>query len=240
MTPVIREMVADTAYTRHKSKFVDNAATPNLAVTLAKEISPELFEIFVEKMDESHKGIENAYKTLYLGGGADVTVIGADMHQMDFKAVQGAGETRLAAAAGVGAVVAQFSEGLQGSSLNAGNYAAARRRFADITMRHLWQDACGALETIVTIPSGAQLWYDDRDIPFLQEDAKDAADIFGVKAQAIRTLTDGGYDPDSVVAAVDAMDPALLTHSGLVPVQLQPPGSEQSSTNGNTPALATN
>ncbi len=231
LTPVLREVQGDTAYTQHKLKFVDNAATPNLAVTLAKEVSPEQFEIFVEMMDAGHKGIANAYKTLYLGGGADVTVIGADMHQMDFKVVQGAGETRLAAAAGVGAVMAQFSEGLQGSSLNSGNYGAARRRFADVTMRHLWQDACGALEPLVKVPATSRLWYDSNDIPFLQEDAKDAADIFGVKAAAIRTLTDGGYDPDSVVSAVDALDPTLLTHTGQLSVQLMPPGSKPA-TNG--------
>jgi hypothetical protein len=237
LTPVVREVAGDTGYTRHKLKFVDNAATPNLAVTLAKEISPDLFEAFVDKMDTTHKGIENAYKTLYLGGGADVTVVGANMRELDFKVVQGAGETRLAAAAGVGAVVAQFSEGLQGSALNAGNYSAARRRFADITMRHLWQDACGAVSTLVNVPSASQLWYDDRDIPFLQEDAKDAADIFNAKATAIRTLTDGGYDPESVIAAVDAQDTTLLKHSGLVPVQLQQPGQTDAMTS-DTPADA--
>jgi len=101
-------------------------------------------------------------------------------------------------------------------------------------MRHLWQDCCGALQTVVQVPGGSQLWYDDRDMPFLQEDAKDAADIFAVKAQAIRTLTDGGYDPDTIIAAADALDPKLLTHSGLTSVQLTPPGS---STNGVEPAV---
>jgi HK97 family phage prohead protease len=35
-----------------------------------------------------------------------------------------------------------------------------------------------------------------------------------------------GYDPDSIVAALDAGDFSLLTHSGLVSVQLQPPGAD--------------
>ena len=43
--------------------------------------------------------ISNAYETLYLGGGADVKVVGNDFRQMDLKATQGAGETRIAAAA---------------------------------------------------------------------------------------------------------------------------------------------
>jgi hypothetical protein len=122
LTPVIREIQSDRAATQHKLKFFENAATPNLAVSLAKEITAEQFGEYVEQMDRSHSGTENAYKTLYTAGGADVTVIGADFKQLDFKATQGAGETRIAAAAGVGAILANLSEGMQGSSLNAGNY----------------------------------------------------------------------------------------------------------------------
>lgn len=223
LTPIIREVMGDTAYNRHKVSFIDNAATPNLAVSFAKEITPDQFKTFVDAMDAAHRGPQNAGKTLYTGGGADVTVVGADMHQLDFKVVQGAGETRIAAASGVGAVIAQFSEGMQGSSLNAGNYAASRRRFGDVTMRHLWQEACGTLAQLVNVPRGAELWY-LGDIPFLQEDAKDAADIEQIKAATIRQLVDGGFEPTSVVDAVDAQDMTLLKHTGKLSVQLQEPG----------------
>ncbi|WP_199844195.1 phage portal protein [Streptomyces sp. RTd22] len=101
LTPVIRETTNDDLMAGHKRRFFENAATPNMVVRLAREVSPEAFEKFVAKMDVTHKGVENAYKTLYLGGGADVTVVGKDFQQLDFSAVQGAGETRIAAAAGV-------------------------------------------------------------------------------------------------------------------------------------------
>lgn len=225
LTPLVREVLGDTAYTRHKANFVDNAATPNLAVTLAKEVTPDQFDLFVEKMDERHKGPQNAGKTLYLGGGADVTVVGADMRQLDFKVVQGAGESRIAAASGVGAVIAQLSEGMQGSALNAGNYGASRRRFSDVPMRFAWKQAAEAFATVVPVPAGSKLWYDADRIPFLQEDAKDAADIEQVKAATIRQLVDGGFEPQSVVAAVDAQDMTLLQHTGKLSVQLQEPGA---------------
>jgi hypothetical protein len=179
-------------------------------------------------MDAAHMGAQNAGKTLYLAGGADVTVVGADMQSLDYKAVQGATETRLAAASGVGAVIAQLSEGMQGSSLNAGNYAASRRRFADMTMRHLWKEAAGALARLVAVPKGAHLWYDARDISFLQEDEKDAADIRKADAATIRTLIDAGYKADAAAAFVETGgDLAELTgqHSGLFSVQLQPAGT---------------
>jgi hypothetical protein len=224
MTPIIRDLQGDEAYTRHKTTFVDNAATPNLAVTLKEGIGVDAFNEFVEAMDASHKGPANAGKTLYLAGGADVTVVGADMRQLDYKVVQGAGETRIAAASGVGAVIAQLSEGMQGSSLNAGNYAAARRRFGDMTMRHLWQQACGSLSTVVDAPYGSELWYDARDISFLQEDEKDAAEIRKADASTLRTLLDAGFEPDAAVAFVQtAGDLGQLSgqHSGKFSVQLQ-------------------
>lgn len=229
MTPVLRELQGDRAYTNHKVAFIENAATPNLAVTLKESVTAEQFESFVDSMDQAHVGSRNAGKTLYLAGGADITVVGADMKQLDFKAVQGAGETRLAAAAGVGSVIAQLSEGMQGSSLNAGNYAASRRRFADVTMRHLWQQAAGALGQLFTPPNSAELWYDTRDISFLQEDEQDAAQIRTTDASTIRTLLEAGFAPDAAVAFVATagdLNQLKGQHTGLLSVQLQDPTVE--------------
>ncbi|MGW0169550.1 phage portal protein [Streptomyces sp. NPDC003343] len=225
LTPVAREIVGDTAATRHKLKFFENGGTPQVIVSFDASVTPEKVRKFAALMDSEHRGVDTAYKTLYLGGGADATVVGKDLHQLDFKATQGAGETRLAAAAGVPSVIVGFSEGLAGSSLNAGNYASSRRRFADGTMRPLWRNAAGSLAQITNVPAGAELWYDDRDIAFLREDRRDAADIQGVQARTIRSLVDAGYEPKSVTAAVMAEDYSLLSHTGLYSVQLQKPGA---------------
>lgn len=226
LTPVLREIQGDVAATSHKLKFFENAATPNLSVSLPKEIPPALYQEFIDKMDARIKGSSNAYETLYLGGGADVTVIGADMKQIDFKSTQGAGETRICSAAGVPVVLAGLSEGLQGSSLNAGNYGSAKRRFGDATMRPLWRNVAGSLQAIVPPPTGARLWWDGRDIAFLRDDEKDLSEIQAQRAQTIRNLTDAGFTPESTVTAVEAEDFSLLVHSGLYSVQLQKPGAE--------------
>ncbi len=223
ITPVVREVMADGAATDHKLAFFENAATPNLAVKLSDKLGPAQFQDFVDTMKQNHRGVDKAYETLYLGGGSDVTVIGADMKQLDFKVTQGAGETRIAAAGGVPPVIVGLSEGLQQATYS--NYGQARRKFADGWARPQWRMAAGALASIVPAPTGSRLWYDDRDIPFLQEDQKDAADILSTDAQSVRQLTDGGYTPDSVKAAISARDLTLLEHTGLVPVQLQAPGS---------------
>lgn len=227
LTPILREIEADTAATKHKLQFFKRGATTNFVVKYDKTVSPDEFEKFVELFRQTYDGVDNAYKTMHLGGGADPTVVGADLKQLEFKATQGAGETRIAAASGVGAVIANLSEGLQGSSLNAGNFAAARRRFADGTIRPLWRMAAASLESLLTVPSGAELWYDDRDIAFLREDLKDLAEIQSTEGQTIRTLADGGFKPESIVSAVIASDWTLLEHTGLPSVQVQPPGSAQ-------------
>lgn len=237
LTPVVREVQADGAATRHKLKFFENGATPNLAVSLPKEIGPEAFAAFRAKMDAEHKGVDNAYRTLYVGGGADVTVVGADFKQIDLSASQGKGETRIANAAGVPAVIAGLSEGMQGSSLNAGNYQSAKRRFADGTMRPLWRNAAGSLQAILKPPSdGSRLWYDDRDVAFLRDDEADRAQIQSTQAVTIRQLTDAGFLPESVIAAVEAEDLALLKHSGYFSVQLQAPGASGTTDTPTTPA----
>lgn len=225
LTPVVREIQADSQATKHKLKFFENAATPNLAVSLPKEVTPDQFELFVEKMDAAHAGSDNAYKTLYTGGGADVTVVGANIKDIDFGTTQGKGETRIAAAAGVHPVIAGLSEGLAGSSLNAGNFASARRLMADGTFRPLWRNVAGSLSTLVPAPGGSELWVDTRDIAFLREDEGDAANIQKVRAETVGSLITQGFTPESAIAAVDNDDFQLLVHSGLVSVQLQPPGA---------------
>jgi phage portal protein BeeE len=222
---VLPDVQADNEFSTYKHAFMRNSATPNMVVSFDPTITKEAFETFVQRMDASHKGVDKAFKTLYLGGGADVKVVGANFDQLNLKAVQGAGETRIAAAAGVPASYLGISEGLAGSSLNAGNYAAARRRFADGTIRPLWRAACGALETLLVVPDPTvRLWYDDRDVAFLQEEVLDAAEIRAKDATTMRQLVDGGFDPTSVVDAVTTGDMARLVHTGNLSVQLQPAG----------------
>jgi phage portal protein BeeE len=221
LTPVMREIMSDGAASTHKLKFFEHGATPNMVVTLDAGITQEAFTKWIEKFRAGHEGVANAYKTLYLAGGADAKVVGTDFRQMDFKTVQGAGETRIAAAAGVPPVIVGLSEGLQAATYS--NYAQARRRFADGTMRPLWRNVAGSLARIISVPAGAELWYDDRDIPFLQEDQKDAAEIQQAHAQTMRTLIDAGFAPDSVTSAVISGDLSRLVHTGLYSVQLQPP-----------------
>jgi hypothetical protein len=226
LQPVIREVMADKAATLHKSKFFENAATPNLAVSFKETVTTEQFQEFMEMLDSSKGGVEHAYETLYLGGGADVTVVGKDLRQMDFKATQGAGETRIAAAAQTPPVLVGLSEGMQGSSLNSGNFTAAKHLFGDRVMRPLWRSICAAYEPLLKgVPADARLWYDDRDISFLRDDQQAVAEIRKIESSTINTLIMAGYEPDSVVEAIKEEDWSLLKHTGLFSVQLQPPGT---------------
>lgn len=224
LTPILREIQADQSMTRHQRKFFDNGATVNLVVTHAATATPDKVKAFAEMMQEKHGGIENAYKALHLYPGADVTPVGANLKEIDFKSVRGGGETRIAAAAGVPPVIVGLSEGLAAATYS--NYGQARRRLADGTAHPLWQNASGSMELIIPSPGpGTRLWYDASDVPFLREDEKDAAEIAAVRAQTINTYITAGYEPDSVVAAVDANDLRLLKHTGLVSVQLLAPGT---------------
>lgn len=233
ISSVLEEVDADKKATRHKRRFFDNGASPQLAVSLNEKVTEEQFKKFIRATNEAHQGTDNAYKTLYLGGGADVTAIGKDLRQLDFKNTQGAGETRIAAAAGVPAVIVGLSEGLQSATYS--NFTQARRRFADGTIRPLWRSLAASLESILERPAATRLWYDDRDVPILREDAKDLADIESTRAATIASLVQAGFDADSVVDAVIAEDLSRLkgTHSGLFSVQLQPPTTEQPKANGN-------
>lgn len=227
LTPILPEVQADKAATRHKAKFFDNGAMPNMSITLSENVTPDDFKRWVERFKEAHQGADKAYKTLFLAGGADVRPLSADFRQMDFKPLQGLSETRVAMAAGIHPTVVGMSEGLQGSSLNAGNFNAATRLVANSTLRHWWRNAAESLRTLLVSPPGAELWYNDRDIAFLREDSTDLAAIRTQNAAALRSLIDGGWKPDAAVDYLVTNDLNRLKgqHTNLLPVQLQSPGS---------------
>jgi HK97 family phage portal protein len=240
LTPIIREIRSDHAMTRFHQKYFDNGATPNMIVKYQPGTTLEKMKAFKELMDEGNSGVENAFKTLHLAPGADPVSVGSNMLQIDFKSLQGAGETRIAAAAGVPPVIAGFSEGLAAATYS--NYSQARRRFADGTMHPLWENAAGSLESIMPRPGikggdDVRLWYDAKDVPFLREDEKDAAAIQNVEAQTINLLITSGYEADSIIAAIRAGDWRLLKHSGLMSVQLIKPGDLKPGSNKPSNAL---
>jgi hypothetical protein len=76
-----------------------------------------------------------------------------------------------------------------------------------------------------TTASDIRLWYDADNVPFLREDEADAANIQQTRAATISSLISAGYEPSSVVAAVESGDFRLLNHTGLYSVQLQPAGA---------------
>ena len=225
ITPLVRDIQGDSEATEHKLKFFQNGATPNMVVKFDPQMTVDQAREFKELMEAEHGGYSNAYKTLFLGGGADATVVGADFKQLDFSSTIGKGETRIASVGGVPATILGISEGLSGSSLNAGNYSQAKRLFADVTLQDLWTHLSASLGKLVSAPPGAELTVDVRHIPFLQDDLKDTAEIQQKQAAAIRQLVDGGFDPATVVAAVQADDMSLLEHTNMLSVQLQEAGT---------------
>lgn len=230
LTPVLREIQADQAMTKHQRKFFDNGATPNLIIKHNPLADRAAIIKWTQELESNHVGVDNAWKNLNLYPGADATPVGANLKEIDFGDVRAGGEVRIAAAAGVPPVIVGLSKGLDSSTYS--NYSQARRRLADGTAHPLWENLAGSMEHVVglpknpdgTAPDDVRLWYDADNVPFLREDEKDAAEINKVRAETINTLITAGYEPDSVIAAVDSGDFRLLKHTGLTSVQLLPPG----------------
>lgn len=224
ITPAIREIQKDRLATTHTIKYFEQGATPNLVVKGIPAVSREQFDEIVSTMEASHAGVANAYRTLYLTAGADATVVGANLADLDLKAINGASETRIASLSRVHPVILGIAEGLAGSSLNAGNFGMARRIWADSWIYPTLQDLAASLAPLVDVPNDAELWTDVGDMPILREDAKDAAEIEQIRIATIGSAIQAGFTPESSVAAVRGQDVNLLKHTGMVSVQLQKPG----------------
>ena len=238
LTPVLREINADTAMTAHRDAYFRNAATPNLIIKYANKLTDEQKSRIRDSAAARHSGPDNAFRTMVLDEGADPQTVGNNLDQAAFTAVQAAGENRIAVAAGTPAIVVGLKEGLNASTY--ANYDAAMRAFADLTIRPLWRSACSALEQIIPPPAGAQLWFDTSDIAALQAGEQEKAATFATDMATLNAMVQAGWEPESAKTTLMARDPSLVTHSGLYSVQLQKPQADQPapepSPNGKAPA----
>lgn len=225
VTSVVSEITGDEQISEHSNRFYTNAATPNLIFSYPVEVAPETIKAYAEQVNKGHAGPHNAGKNLFIGHGADVEVVGSRLSELNLRDTQGGYETRIASRARVPATVLGIREGMQGSSLNAGNYNSARRMWADGWFTPTAQGLCSAIAHLVDVPNDAELTFDPARVMFLQEDRKDEAEVQEKQAGAIRQLIDGGFDPETVVAAVNKGNWSLLKHTGNLSVQLQPPGT---------------
>ena len=210
--------MADEAATAHKLKFFEGGATPNLAVSVDLPDPDDFFE-FVKRYREEGEGVANAYKTLFFNTGTTFQTVGTDLRQLDFKVTQGAGETRIASAAGVPPVIVGFSEGLEAATYS--NYALAMRRFADLDAAAVAdgrrlppkhpRGAAGAERGTTTATSA------------LKDDIVNRAEVQNKQANAAKMFADGGWEPDSIIDALDADDLSRLVHSGCRPSRCRPP-----------------
>jgi phage portal protein BeeE len=222
LTSVVRDIAGDDGLTTYKVKYLENSASPNMLIKYASKLQPGTIDSVRERMQARYGGVDNAFKTLVLDQGADVTVIGNSLQQMDFANVGAAGAERILAASGVPGVLVGV-EPLRGAGRG---YQESMQRFANLWARPAWRSLCGCLEQICPPPGeGARLWFDTADIAALQDGELERGQAALVNAQALLTLSQAGYDRMSAVKAVMAADWSQLKESA-VPAVL-PAGNVQ-------------
>jgi hypothetical protein len=218
LTPVYRDVLGDDGLVQHKIRYLQNAASPNLLIKYSQKLQPGTVDSIRERMHARYGSANNAYKTLVLDQGADATVVGNSMQQMDFSGVSAVGTERILAACGVPGVLVGL-EPLRGAGRG---FQESMQKFADLWARPQWRSACGALEKLLDVPAGNRLWYDTSDIAALRDGEMERGQTALVQAQALLALVQAGYDHDSAVSAVQAMDLSLLKAGGV-----GPPGAAQ-------------
>ena len=207
LTPIYRDINGDSGLIDYKIKYLENAATPNIMIKYAQKLHPGTVDSIRERIRARYGGVGNAFKTLILDQGADLTVVGDNLSKMDFANVQQAGTERILA----GAMVPPLVVGLEPVKGAGKSYEQVMRHFADLWARPEWRSACGAFGKLVPgMPSGVRLWVDTGDVQALQDGEQVRAQVALVRAQALLTCVQAGYTRDSAVAAVEAGDMSQL------------------------------
>jgi hypothetical protein len=219
LTPVAREVAGDDGMTTYKLRYLQNNASPNLLIKYQQKLQPSTVDAIRERMQARYGGSDNAAKTLVLDQGADATIIGNSLSQMDFSGVSAVGTERILAACSVPGVLVGL-EPLRGAGRG---YQESMQKLANLWGRPQWRSVCGALAQIVDVPAGNRLWFDTADIAALMDGELERGQAALVKAQALLALVQGGFTHESAVAAVDAADLSQLKAGGVgTPASSQP------------------
>ncbi len=221
LTPAMRDIAGDDGLATYKIKYLENNASPNLLIKYAQKLQPATVDRIRERMHARYGGAGNAFKTLILDQGADATIIGNSLSQMDFGGVSAVGVERILADSMVPGVLIGL-EPLRGAGRG---YQESMTKLANLWARPEWRSACGALEHIVPPPAaGTRLWYDTSDIAALQDGILERGQAALVNGQAILTHVQAGYTRESAVAAVVSGD---LTKLKADPAQAAAAGNVQ-------------
>ena len=205
LTPVLRDVQADSGMTAYKSLYMDHGS-PVQAVKYARPLKAETVDYLMDRIQAKFGGVANAWRPLIFDQGAD-PVLAAGLDALDFRNVQAGGELRICAAAGVSPILIGLRNAEAGES-----YQAAMRQLADMHMRPLWRSACASLQKLVpNVPAqGVQLWYDTSDIAALQAAETEKAQVTQVSSAAMLTFIQAGFTRESTILAVTSGDLTLL------------------------------
>ena len=206
LTPVMRDVQGDDGMTQYKIKYLENAASPNMLIRYTQKLNPGTVDSVRERMRARYSGPGNAFKTLVLDQGADATIIGNSLSQMDFSNVMSAGTERILAASEVPPVLVGL-EPLRGAGRG---YQESMQKLANVWARPRWRSVCGALEALVDIPAGNRLWFDTSDIAALQDGEMEKGQTALVKSQGLLALRQAGYTRDSAVSFINSGDVSVL------------------------------
>jgi len=213
---VMREVSGDDGLTTYKLRYLANNATPNVYIRYAQKLQGATIDAIRERVNARYGGPDNAGKGIILDQGADITLVGNSLSQMDFSGVSAVGTERILAATSVPGVLVGL-EPLRGAGRG---YQESMQKLANLWARPAWRSVCGALSQIVDVPAGNRLWFDTADIAALQDGEMERAQAALVRMQAVLAGVQAGATMESVAAAVDAMD---LTQLKKAPVPAAAP-----------------
>jgi hypothetical protein len=218
LTPVLREVDADTQMTDYKRAYLVNAATPNLLVKYSRRSDRTSSSELAPRSGASRRGRQRVQDDGPRRGRRHHGP-GQQLRADEFAAVQAAGENRIAVAGGVPAIVVGLKEGLEAATYS--NYEMAMRRFADLTMRPNWRSACAALAKLVDVP-------DDSACGSTRPASRRCGRATRSRPTRCRSsplpLRRSSWPATPRVdqrMSLSAGDVTLLKHSGLVSVQMQ-------------------
>jgi HK97 family phage portal protein len=130
------DVSADNKATEHVGALLANYAQPGIALKLQDSVDADTAALIKAKFRQEFGGSRLGTPAI-LDAGADITVLGFSLKDLDFTGVRGDAESRICASLGVPAGLVGVKVGLDASTYN--NREADRRFFTETTLAFYWR-----------------------------------------------------------------------------------------------------
>lgn len=192
---IMLELKSARAVAEWNNVFFKNGAMPGGIIEIENELDDKQWRTLMTRWKESHQGVGRAHRVGTLEHGAKFTPVSYSLKDMQMVEVRGMNRDTIMEALGISRHMLGITEDVNRANAMAGEYMYAK--YIDLTRAVRWREMLNHF--YLPLFNDARPLMFDFHSPVPEDEAADN-EALKTKTEAVKNLTDAGYDHDDAAA----------------------------------------